>query len=93
MVGRIVAGPNDLENPGDYTLPMKDYTGDLESVFFIKPNGSKGHISSPPHEFKIEEDGTLTVSPSISNLKSGDKAGETDDGWHGFLKHGEWTLP
>jgi hypothetical protein len=76
--------------PGEYSGPVVGYTGDLPALFFCKPNGALGHITSPPHAFVEEDDGTLTVQPSISNLKRGDQTGETDDGWHGFLEHGAW---
>lgn len=97
MKGRIVEGPNDLENPGDYTLPMKGYTGDLEACFFLKPNArdegvpafarSVQHVTFPPHTYIIEEDGTLTVSPSISDTREGSNV---SDGWHGYLECGVW---
>jgi len=86
--GRIVEGPNDLKNPGDYTLPMKGYTGELEASFFIKPNGAEGHVTFPPHEYIIEADGTLTISPSISDKRINS---DYSDGWHGFLKNGIWS--
>lgn len=90
MQGRIVEGPNQCTEPGDYTLPMKGYTGEVESSFFLLPNArdenaepeerSVQHVSFPPHTYVIEEDGTLTISPSILS----------HTGWHGYLEKGIW---
>lgn len=84
--------------PGDYFGPVKGWTGDLPAVFFLKPNArdadapvaarSVQHICSPPHTFTEEDDGSLTVSPSISDKKRG--GGSESDGWHGFLERGVW---
>lgn len=86
--------------PGDYCGPVTGYTGDLPAVFFLKPNARDegvparargiGHVTSPPHTFTEEEDGTLTISASISDRTADDKAGETSDGWHGYLERGIW---
>lgn len=85
------------EKPGDYVGPATGFTGDKPAVLFLKPGArdpdvphrrrSVQHIVSPPHTFTEEDDGTLTVEPSISNLTS---SGEHDDGWHGYLEHGVW---
>ncbi len=98
--GRRVARFGEITQAGDYYGPVKDYTGDLPAVFFLKPNArdegvpprsrSVQHVCSPPHTFTENPDGTLTISPSISNLTRGDTAGETDDGWHGYLENGRW---
>ena len=80
-----------LENPGDYCGPIMGWTGDKPAVFFLKPNArdadapkrarSVQYVVSPPHIFKEEPDGTLTITASI---------GDISDGWHGFLTFGEW---
>lgn len=88
--------------PGDYCGPIVGYTGELPAVFFLKPNArdadvpararSIGHVTSPPHVFTEKNDGTLTITASISNLVAGDTTGESDDGWHRFLTGGIWHL-
>ena len=85
-----------LKQPGDYCGPILGYSGDRPSVFFLKPNArdpdaprsarSWQYVVSPPHTFKEEPDGSLTITPSIS-----DKRGNSEsDGWHGYLTKGEW---
>lgn len=88
------------ENPCEYFGPTTAYTGGVPAVFFLKPNSrdegipararSVGHVCSPPHTFVEEQDGSLTIQPSISNLLHGDADGSSDDGWHGYLEHGVW---
>ena len=84
--------------PGDYAGPMWGLTGDKPCVRFLKPNARDAdappraravqHVTSPPHVFTEEPDGTLTIANSI-----GDRAGDSDsDGWHGHLIKGEWLL-
>ena len=83
--------------PGDYCGPVVGWTGDLPCVFFLKPNardegtppGGRAvqHVCSPPHTFTEEPDGSLTISPSISDMRGG---GSTSDGWHGYLERGVW---
>lgn len=80
----------DEAGPGAYYGPVSGYTGDKPAVFFLLPNArdaaaspaerSIGHVTSPPHVFTEEDDGTLTITASI--LSPG--------GWHGFLEHGVW---
>jgi hypothetical protein len=97
MIGRRVQSFGEIERPGDYFGPVKDYTGDLPAVFFLKPNArdegvpprarSVQHVCSPPHTFRECPDGSLEIRPSISNLAR--RGGpETDDGWHGYLDEG-----
>lgn len=86
------------EEPGDYCGPAMGYTGDKPMVTFLKPNArdadapsaarSVQHVCSPPHVFVEEDDGTLTISPSISDRKRDGDA--QSDGWHGFLERGVW---
>lgn len=85
------------EEPGDYSGPVTGYTGDRPMVQFLKPNArddnaprrarSVQHVCSPPHTFTEEDDGSLTISPSLSDQTS---RGSDSDGWHGYLEHGVW---
>lgn len=104
MIGRRIPVPESnqngiaLERPGDYCGPVTGFTGDKPAVFFLKPNSrdpdapkparSHQHVCSPPHTFVEEADGTLTITPSISDR---DIAGQNFDGWHGYLTKGEWV--
>jgi hypothetical protein len=97
MQGKRVKTVEEINDPGDYCGPIPGYTGSLPAVFFLKPNArdentiprarSIQHVTSPPHVFTEEEDGTLTITASI-----GDTAGSStvSDGWHGYLTKGEW---
>jgi hypothetical protein len=103
VIGRRVPVPASghpvVEQPGDYCGPIRGFTGDLPAVFFLKPNARDPeaprraraiqHVTSPPHVFTEESDGTLTITASI-----GDHAGpdSESDGWHGYLTKGEWRL-
>lgn len=101
MIGRrlpVVDGQHPTpELPGDYCGPVMGYTGTRPAVFFLKPNArdadapprarSVQHVCSPPHVFKEEPDGTLTISASIGDTAG---PGSTSDGWHGFLEKGVW---
>lgn len=85
------------ERPGDYCGPIMGYTGDKPAVFFLKPNArdadapprarSIQHVVSPPHVFKEEPDGTLTISASLGDMAG---PGSESDGWHGYLERGLW---
>lgn len=85
--------------PGDYCGPIHGYTGDKPAVFFLKPNArDKGvpphargvqHVTSPPHVFTEEDDGTLTITASIGDTRGDGREGS--DGWHGYLTRGEWV--
>lgn len=82
--------------PGDYVGPIHGYTGEHPAVFFLKPNArdpglpprarAVQHVTSPPHVFTEEPDGTLTITASISDRAGGGPS----DGWHGYLTAGEW---
>jgi hypothetical protein len=90
--------PTFPKEPGDYCGPVMGYTGGKPAVLFLKPNARDDgappraravqHVVSPPHVFTEEDDGTLTISASISDM-AGDGTGGSD-GWHGYLEHGEW---
>jgi hypothetical protein len=82
--------------PGDYCGPYKGYTGDREAVSFMlpEPNGlpENGlgavsgfrHVTSPPHVFTEQSDGSLEIRESILSLE------KRPDGtpWHGYLDAG-----
>lgn len=106
LVGRRIPVTEDgklpeLEQPGDYCGPISGYTGPAEAIFFLKPNArdegappaarSIQHVAIPPHSYVEEDDGTLTISSSISDRKASSPNGASD-GWHGFLRRGVWEL-
>jgi hypothetical protein len=95
MQGRRLSMPECGERPilaqaGDYYGPM-DHGGKL-AVFYLLPNARDHdapagaqhvhHVVSPPHVFKEEPDGTLTIRESIG----------AQPAWHGFLTNGRWEL-
>ncbi len=67
----------ELHNPGEYGKLRKQW-------LCCTPNGHAGNLDS--HNVTENEDGTITVSPSI--LVSIPGFGET---WHGYLKRGVWS--
>lgn len=81
--------------PGDYVGPYTGYTGDRAAVSFIVPGGetdpdspyahdSIRHVTSPPHVFTEQEDGSLEIRESILS---------PDTGWHGYLDAGNiWRV-
>lgn len=87
-----------VTEPGDYYGPVTGFTGDKPAVFFLLPNARDpetpawergiSHVTSPPHTFHEEADGSLTISASI--LSVGVVDGQRVNGWHGFLERGEW---
>lgn len=101
MKGRRVESMDAIDKPGDYFGPATGWTGDKPAVFFLKPNArdddapkharSVQHVTSPPHVFTEEDDGTLTIAASISDRRTHDPTGLGSDGWHGFLTRGEWV--
>lgn len=82
--------------PGDYVGPILGYTGPVPAVYFMLPHArdvgtdpqERGirHVTSPPHSFTEESDGTLTISASILCILSPDSR----HGWHGYLERGVW---
>ena len=88
------------QNPGEYCGPIMGYIGKLLAIFFLKPNSrdadatpiarSVQHVAIPPHKYQENPDGTLTITPSISDTR-GDGSGGSD-GWHGYLTNGDWYL-
>lgn len=101
MKGRrlpVVDGrPTFPTEPGDYCGPVSGFTGDRPCVIFLKPHArdddtpSRGrsvqHVTSPPHVFTEEDDGTLTIRESIGNTA---RDSPESDGWHGYLTRGVW---
>jgi hypothetical protein len=78
---RLLTDPSDAQ-PGDYGL-YRGYTGDKLALMFVLPTGERGHITFPPHEHEVhDDDGTITVRPSILHHRDG--------GWHGYLERGVW---
>lgn len=76
-------------HPGDYCGPLLGYTADRPMVMFRLPNGSMGHVCSPPHTFRECPDGSLEIRNSIGHHYT-DLAG-VDRSWHGYLDEGhEW---
>lgn len=99
----IVDGkPTFPSTPGEYCGPVTGYTGARPAVFFLKPNArdagahplarSVQHVTSPPHTFHEEDDGSLTIRASLGNMHSLSDGRTEDDGWHGYLTRGEWVL-
>lgn len=78
----LLADPEHQLRPGEYTGPVRGYTADKPAVFYALPNGHIGHVTSPPHTFHEEDDGSLTIRASI--LQVGGAA------WHGYLERGVW---
>ncbi len=88
--------------PGEYCGPVMGYTGDVPAVFFLKPNArdegapalarTVHHVTSPPHSFTEEEDGTLTIRASLGDMHLCGDGKSRSDGWHGWLTRGEWVL-
>ncbi len=102
MIGRrlpVIPGQHPIpEQPGDYCGPVMGYTADKPAVFFLKPNArdpgahprarSVQHVTSPPHVFTEEPDGTLTITASLGDTAG---PGSESDGWHGYLTKGIWS--
>lgn len=101
MLGRRVANHDEVVEPGDYTVNF-DEDGRPTLLWAALPNRSHvripayGHgYGGPEWSIAIEEDGTVTVDPSI-RLYPLDKPldpedsvfGWTGDGWHGYLRRG-----
>lgn len=61
--------------PGEYALS----TGGGR-VWLCLPSGQFGQVDSK-WTITVEDDETITVSPSIF---------DSPDGWHGYLEHGVW---
>jgi len=89
--GVLVHPTATCQRAGDYYGPIFGYTDDKPAVFYLLPIArdddahgdarSLHHVVSPPHIFKEELDGTLTIRESIGSPH-----------WHGFLTNGRWEL-
>ena len=74
--------------PGAYMLVNRGrYKGndhDTIDLWIRDPRGREGRCAAGVHTFTMEDDGTITVSPSIAPNDT------NPGGWHGFLEHGVW---
>lgn len=74
----------------DGTLPHDLIAGDYalasggERVWLCSPVGEPGSVDCQ-WKIVIENDGTITIDPSIWCNKDA-----SPPGWHGYLKHGVW---
>lgn len=94
-IGRRVATLAEIERPGDYCGPIRGYTGDTISCFFLKPNArdegvtprarSIQHVDFPPHTYRECQDGSLEIRASLGDTAGSDTE---SDGWHGYLDEG-----
>ena len=86
-----------VKDAGDYCGPVMGYSGPVPAVFFLLPIAKDKeapdpgarclhHVCSPPHVFKEESDGSLTIRESIGAGPSGNYY------YHGYLNHGCWEL-
>lgn len=80
--------------PGAY-YPMIDGDGQLVGLWMKLPTGSlarlpnKGHgTGGPEWDIRIEDDGTVTVSPSIEQHPI--SGASSTPYWHGYLERGVW---
>lgn len=97
LIGRRVKSIEAIERPGDYFGPVMGYTGDRPAVFFLLPNArdkdAKGgqrsvhHVTSPPHQFRECEDGSLEIRESILT-RNARQDGTVNWQWHGYLDEG-----
>jgi hypothetical protein len=76
----------------DGTLPHEMVAGDYalagpeqRVVWVCSPDGEPGHVTAPLWSITVEEDGTVSIDPSIWWDKEG-----SPPGWHGYLRHGIW---
>lgn len=88
MRGSRVESMDALTKEGDYFGPATGWTGDKPAVFYLlpgRPTSRAAHVTSPPHVFTENDDGTLTITASIlhHDAEHGD--------WHGYLTNGRWT--
>lgn len=85
-----------LKDAGDYCGPDRGQrTGGIPAVWFLLPIArdpgvpsearALHHVLSPPHVFRVEPDGSLTIRESIG-------AGHAGYYWHGYLTEGRWEL-
>ena len=87
------------QNPGEYCGPVPHPNSGLPTVYFLKPNArdadaprvarSVHYVTSPPHVFTEEPDGTLTIRASLGDRHE-EFSDAKSDGWHGYLTKGIW---
>lgn len=89
--GRRVGSVGDLEFNGDYFVKTND-EGQILSLWMKLPlSGTRGRIAAKGFgvegedewEISMNEEGLVTVSPSIDE--------GSEDGFHGHLTDGIWT--
>ena len=68
--------------PGNYAFPTM---GSLDILRLCNPDGAAGHVTGDRWLITVEDDETVTVTPSIFW-----NAQEVPPGWHGFLERGIW---
>lgn len=79
MQGQRVSKPPHLLLAGEYTLTVRD--ADAAHLYYAcTPNGLLANLAR--HTITENQDGTITVSPSI--LVNGESV------WHGYLENGIW---
>lgn len=66
--------------PGEYAFASAERTP-ATVLWICLPSGQFGHIDPARWTVTVEDDGTVTVSPSIL---------DAPDGWHGYLECGVW---
>lgn len=78
--------------PGDYTPVIRD--GEVVCLWAQIPTGSMARLPATGHghgapewQVTVENDGMVTVHPSIRQLGI---PGHTEE-WHGWLRRGEWS--
>lgn len=75
------------DNPESSIPEIGQYGRDVNGSWFgMTPNGLLSGLAR--HEVIENEDGTITVSPSI--LTTGIREDGSKNQWHGYLRNGEW---
>lgn len=80
MIGRRVEWASQILAPGEYA---KAENGVWHCA---TPNGHGGNLAG--HDVTENDDGTITVSPSI--LVTTGRDGAEVELWHGYLERGVW---
>lgn len=87
MKGKRVADYTEVLNPGEYSFFPEKQEGrpwwGTPWLNICTPNGMFGSIVK--HSITVNEDGTISVSPSIL-CKRADESKQ----WHGYLEKGIW---
>ena len=83
--------PVAMRQPGAYgrcTAYDRKYPGSPLTFFEVTaPNGDCCCLDPKVHQIIEHDDGTITVNPSIQFPGAQGQM----NGWHGYLKSGEWT--